>query len=219
MKLIAFINPEKFKDLFNDSRILNSIGYTKQVTKFVGSKSVYLGNSDILAVSSKKLSIIEIKDINISEEKIFLIPDSKIEQVKDLCFPYKVLFHSGTQQTNFATDLKRLTDKSFGFKLSYEDENTIYYDLVAAITSIHNKREVNLNLIDSKIKTTDLIQESKIKLIEQVKNFNVPDKVVDELKEFQSALDDFKKFKEYDFLSTEYTNAFSKFRDNLNMEA
>lgn len=217
MKLIAFINPEKFKNLFKDSKILTSIGYTKEVAGFSATKSEYLGNSAMLAISSKKLSVIEIKNINTSEEKIFIIPDSKIAEVKDLDFSYKVLFHSETQ-ANFATDLKRLTDKSLGFKLSYEEANTIYDDLVSAIDTIHNKREANLNFIDSKIKTTDPTQEAKIKLIEQVKNFNVPDKVVYELKEFQSALDDFKKFKDYDFLSTEYTNAFSKFRDNLKME-
>jgi len=217
MKLIAFINPLKFKDLFKDIRILTSIGYTKEVEGFSGTKSEYLGNSDILAISSKKLSIIEIKDIATSKEKIFLIPDSRIAQVNNLDFPYKVLFHSETQ-TNFFTDLNRLTGKSLGFKLSYEEANTIYDDLVSAIVTIHSKQEANLNFIDSKIKTTDPIQEEKMKLKNEILKGNIPEKVVYELKEFQSALDDFRKFKDEHFLSTEYTNAFSKFLSDLKME-
>lgn len=217
MKLIAFINPEKFKNLFKDSTILTSIGYTKEVASFAGTKSEYLGKSDILSLSTKKLSITTVNEINTSKEKIFLIPDSKIAQVKDLEIPYKVLFHSETQ-TNFATDLKRLTDKSLGFKLSYEEANTIYDDLVNAIATIHSKKEADLNFVDSKIRTTDPIQEAKMKLKNEILKGNIPEKVVDELKEFQSALDDFRKFKDEHFLSTEYTNAFSKFLSDLKME-
>jgi hypothetical protein len=218
MKLIAFINPEKFKNIFKDTTILTSIGYTKQVAGFTGNKSEYLGKSDLLSLSNKNLSIIEVKDITTSKDRIFIIPDNKIAQVKDLEFPYKILFHSETQ-ANFASDLKRLIDKSLGFKLSYEEANTIYGDLVNAIATIHSKKEADLNFIDSKIRTTDPIQEAKLKLKNEIINGSMTEKVVDELKEFQSALDEFRKCKNTDIFSTEYTTAFSKFLLDLKMEA
>lgn len=217
MKLIAFINPQKFKNLFKDTSILSSIGYAKEANGFSGRKTEYLGNSDILAISSKKLSIIEVKDIATSKDEIFIVPDSKIAQVKNLVSPYKVLYHSETEK-NHNTELSRLKEKSLGFKLAYEEANTIYDDLVNVITTIHSKKEANLNFIDAKIKTTNPIQEAKLKLKNEILKGNIPEKVVDELKEFQSALDEFKKFKDKDFLSEEYTTAFSKFLSDLKME-
>lgn len=216
-KLIAFINPEKFKNLFTETEILKPIGYTKEVNGPGGNKEEYLGNNDILSISATTVSVIDIKDIAKSKQIIFLIPDSKIKQVTGLKFQNKILYHSDTKR-NHEVELNRLKSTSFGFKFSVEEKDTIYGDLVTAIEIIYSKKEADLNSIISKIRTIDPIQEAKIKLKNEILKGIIPKELDEELKDFQSALDDFTKFKDEHFLSTEYTNAFSKFLSDLKME-
>lgn len=122
---------------------------------------------------------------------------------------FYILLHS---EPKYVTGFKNLAE---GRNASKENGGKIYPDVVSILEDKEGKK---LDRVVKAIFKTDPIQEAKMKLKNEVLEGNIPEKVVDELKEFQSALDEFRKFKDEYFLSTEYTNAFSKFLSDLKME-
>lgn len=122
---------------------------------------------------------------------------------------FYILLHS---EPKYVTGFKNVAE---GRNASKENGGKIYPDVVSILEDKEGKK---LDRVVKAIFKTDPIQEAKMKLKNEILKGNIPEKVVDELKEFQSALDDFRKFKDEHFLSTEYTNAFSKFLSDLKME-